>query len=120
MKANLIWYYENFSNWRDDEILICNKYKHDDKYNYHAFTIILKKKEREKFLKYLKNHKIIAFVSFEALHLSKMGKKWLTKNTKLKNTNEIIKKIIRLPMHNKLTIQEVDYISQKVKDYFKK
>ena len=49
-----------------------------------------------------------------------MEKKWLTKNTKLKNTNEIIKKIIRLPMHNKLTIQEVDYISQKVKDYFKK
>jgi len=49
-----------------------------------------------------------------------MGKKWLTKNTKLKNTNEIIKKIVRLPMHNKLSIQEVDYISKKVKDYFKK
>ena len=113
-------YYENFSNWLKDEFIICNKYKHKDKYNYHAFTIILKKKEREIFLKYLKNQKIIAFISFEALHLSKMGKKWLTKNTNLKNTNEIIKKIVRLPMHNKLSIQEVDYISKKVKDYFKK
>ena len=58
--------------------------------------------------------------SFEALHLSKMGKKWLTDKTNLKNTNEIIKKIVRLPMHNKLTIREVDYVSQKVKDYFYK
>ena len=49
-----------------------------------------------------------------------MGKKWLTHKTDLKNTNEIIKKIVRLPMHNKLTIREVDYVSQKVKDYFYK
>ena len=61
--------------------------------------------------KQLKRQKIIAFISFEALHLSKMGKKWITKKTKLNNTNEIIKKIVRLPMHNKLTINEVDYIS---------
>ena len=66
----------------------------------------------------LKKSKIIAFISFEALHLSKMGKKWITKDTRLDNTNEIIKKIVRLPMHNKLTIKEVDYISKKVKDYF--
>ena len=49
-----------------------------------------------------------------------MGKKWVTKNTKLKNTDEIIKKIVRLPMHNKLTIKEIDYISKKVRDYFKR
>ena len=49
-----------------------------------------------------------------------MGKKWLTKKTNLKNTDEIIKKIVRLPMHNKLTIREVDYVCQKVKDYFHK
>ena len=48
--------------------------------------------KEKKFLKYLKKQKIIAFISFEALHLSKMGKKWITKNTKLENTNEIIKK----------------------------
>ena len=49
-----------------------------------------------------------------------MGKKWITKKTKLNNTDEIIKKIVRLPMHNKLKLSEVDYISQKVKDYFNK
>ena len=49
-----------------------------------------------------------------------MGKKWITKKTKLNNTDETIKKIVGLPMHNKLTINEVDYISKKVKEYFKK
>ena len=79
----------------------------------------MKKREREKFLKYLRKNNIIAFISFEALHLSKVGKKFLTKNTKLKNTDEIIKKIVRLPMHNKLTIKEVDFISENIKQYFK-
>ena len=55
-------YFENFSSWLNDEFIICNKYNHKDKYNYHAFTIILKKNEREKFLKYLKRQKIIGFI----------------------------------------------------------
>ena len=113
-------YIKNFRSWVTTEFSICNKYTHKYKYNYHAFTIILKKNEREKFLKYLKKNNIIAFISFEALHLSKVGKKLMTKNTNLKNTEEIVKKIVRLPMHNKLSIKEVDYISSKIKKYFKK
>ncbi len=111
-------YLKNFIPWSKDYFSICNKTKHIYKYNYHAFTIILKKNEREKFLKYLKKNNIIGFISFEALHLSDYGKKLLTKNTKLDNTNEIIRKIVRLPMHNKLKLKEVDYIAKKVKDYF--
>ena len=113
-------YIKNFQSWLTDEFSICNKLVHKYKYNYHAFTIILKKKEREKFLKYLKKNNIIAFISFEALHLSKVGKFFLTKNTKLKNTEEVVKKIVRLPMHNRLKIKDIDYISNKIKKYFKK
>ena len=43
----------------------------------------------------------------------------MTKKTKLKNTEEIVKKIVRLPMHNKLSIRDVDLISNKIKYYFK-
>ena len=113
-------YVKNFKKWLKDEFSICNKLKHTYKYNYHAFTIILKKREREKFLKYLKKNNITAFISFEALHLSKVGRNFLNKSDNLKNTDEIIKKIVRLPMHNKLKLSEVNYISQKVKDYFNK
>jgi len=49
-----------------------------------------------------------------------MGKKLLTKKTNLKNTDEIVKKIVRLPMHNKLKLSEVDYISKEIKNYFNK
>jgi len=113
-------YVKNFQSWLTDEFTICNKFNHKYKYNYHAFTIVLKKREREKFIRYLKKNNIIAFISFEALHLSKAGKKFFTKNTSLKNTDEIIKKIIRLPMHNKLTIKDVDFVCKKVKDYFRR
>ena len=111
-------YIKNFKVWLNDEFLICNTATHKYKYNYHAFTIILKKRERENFLEYLKKNNIVAFISFEALHLSKVGKRLLDKKTNLKNTNEIIKKIVRLPMHNKLTIKEIDFICEKVKSYF--
>jgi dTDP-4-amino-4,6-dideoxygalactose transaminase len=113
-------YLKNLNPLKKNFFSICNKIKHNYKYNFHAFTIILKKNEREKFLKYLKKNKIIAFISFEALHLSDYGRKLLTKKTNLDNTNEIIRKIIRFPMHNKLKLSEVDYISRKVKDYFNK
>jgi len=111
-------YIKNFQSWLNDEFSICNKINHKYKYNFHAFTIILKKREREKFLKYLRKNNIVAFISFEALHLSKVGKKFVTKKTKLKITNEIVKKIVRLPMHNRLTIKEVDFISNTIKKYF--
>jgi len=113
-------YIKNFQSWLTNEFSISNKLIHKYKYNYHAFTIILKKKEREKFLKYLKKNNIIAFISFEALHLSKVGKKLMTKNTNLKNTEEIVKKIVRLPIHNRLSISDIDFISNKIKKYFKK
>ena len=70
-------YIKNLCDWLNDEFTICNKLNHKYKYNYHAFTIILKNNERERFLKYLKKKNITAFISFEALHLSKMGKKLL-------------------------------------------
>ena len=112
-------YFKNFLPWLNNEFTICNKIKHKYKYNYHAFSIILRKFEREKFLKYLKKNNIIAFTGWEALHLSKMGKIWLTKKTNLKVTNKIIKKIIRLPIHNELNVKDIDYICEKIKAYFK-
>ena len=111
-------YMKNLQSWSKDFFSFCNKIKHNYKYNFHAFTIILKKNEREKFLKYLKKNNIIAFISFEALHLSDYGRKLISKKTNLNNTNLIIRKIVRLPMHNQLKIHEVDYICKKVKDYF--
>jgi dTDP-4-amino-4,6-dideoxygalactose transaminase len=53
------------------------------------------------------------------LHKSKFGKKFLPNKKKLINSDLYIKKIVRLPLHNELTLDEVNYISAKIKKYFK-
>ena len=111
-------YVENFSKWVSDEFYICNNYIY--KYNYHALVIILKKNNRDKFLSFLKKYKIYPFIGYIPLHQSKAGKKYLKKNQKLKNTNLYGNKTIRLPLHNKLKIRDIDFITNKIKSFFNK
>ena len=94
---------------------IPNNFKY--KYNYHAFVLILREANRENFLKFLKKFKINAVISYTPLHRSKFGKKFFT-GRKLDNTDKYVKKIVRLPMHNYLTIKDVDYICKIIKKYF--
>ena len=95
---------------------LTNSFKY--KYNYHAFVIILKKNEREKFLKYLNKFNIKAVISYTELHKSKKGKTYFKKSDKLVNTEFLVKRIVRLPLHNYLSSTEVNYISSKIKNYF--
>jgi len=111
-------YVENFSNWVSDEFYICNNYIY--KYNYHALVIILKKNNRDKLLDFLKKYKIYPFIGYIPLHQSKAGKKYLMKNQKLKNTNLYGNKTIRLPLHNKLNVTDIDFITNKIKSFFNK
>ena len=52
------------------------------------------------------------------LHKSKIGKKFLLKKQKLKITDEVEKKIVRLPLHNGLKIKDIDFISKKINFFF--
>ena len=89
-------------------------------YNFHAFVIILRNANREKFLNYLKRYNIKAVISYVPLHQSKAGKKYFMKNQKLKNTNLYGNKTIRLPLHNKLNVTDIDFITNKIKSFFNK
>ena len=42
------------------------------------------------------------------------------KKDNLYYTNNLINRIVRLPLHNYLTFKEIDYICLKIKQYFKK
>ncbi len=111
-------YLYNFNKWLKDEFYITNNYKFE--YNYHTFVILLKNKNREKFLRYLKKYNINAVISYVPLHTSKAGRIYTNKSDKLNNTNILTKKLVRLPMHNHLSLAEVDYVCDKIKRYFKK
>ena len=97
---------------------IPNNFKY--RYNYHAFVLILEKNNREKFLKFLKKNKINAVISYTPLHRSIAGKKFSKSKGVLINTDNYVKKIIRLPLHDSLTSKQVDYICMKIKHFFKK
>jgi len=109
-------YILNFKEWLNDEFSIC---KHSsNKYNFHALVIILKKNKREDFLNYLKKYNINAFIGYVPLHKSIIGKKFLLKKQKLKITDEVSKKLVRLPLHNSLKIKDIDFVSKKIRNFF--
>ena len=110
-------YVKNLKHLNNKEIFLTNNHKY--KYNFHAFVIILKNTIREKFLKYLKKNKINAVISYTPLHRSKFGKKYFINQEKLINTDRYLEKIVRLPLHNDLTLKSTNYISNKIKEYFK-
>ena len=108
-------YLDLLSQINEKHLYIPNNFKY--KHNYHAFVLILGKTDREKFLRFLKKFKINAVISYTPLHRSKFGKKFF-KGQKLINTDKYVKKIVRLPMHNYLTIKDVNYICKIIKKYF--
>jgi len=118
-RSKLYFRYIKFlSKIKDGNFYIPNNFKY--KYNFHALVLILKKNNREHFLKFLKKYKINAVISYTPLHKSIAGKKYFDSKKKLLNTDNYVKKIVRLPLHDSLTIDQVDFICKKVKYYFKK
>ena len=109
-------YVSNLKVLNNKNFILTNNYKY--KYNFHAFVIILEKNIRDSFLKYLKKFKINAVISYMPLHKSKVGKIFHSKKNKLKNTEEYLKKIVRLPLHNSLSLSDINYISKVIKAYF--
>tara|TARA_B100000780_G_scaffold278291_1_gene251359 strand:- start:1008 stop:2144 length:1137 start_codon:yes stop_codon:yes gene_type:complete len=88
-------------------------------YNYHSLVLVLKQKKYDNFLEYLKKYKIHAFIGYIPLHISKYGKQFLPKKKKLINLDKIFNKIVRLPMHSNLNKDDIMFVSNKIKSFFK-
>jgi dTDP-4-amino-4,6-dideoxygalactose transaminase len=83
--------------------------------NYHAFYIIIKE-NRDRFLDYLYNSGIQAYIGYESLHESSYANK-LNLNHNLINTQNIAPYVVRLPLHTGLKVKDVMYICNKIKEY---
>lgn len=91
-----------------------NKYK----FNYHSLYIVLKNHASSKFINYLKNQKIQAFIGYVPLHNSPYGKKIF--NKRLYNTEFFSNKIVRLPIHTNIKLKDIDYIEKIFLKFFEK
>ena len=89
-----------------------------DEFNHHGIAIVLKQKNYENYLRYLKKYNIQAFIGYIPLHKSKYGKRFLKSNSRLVVTDKIYNKIVRLPIHTNLSINDIQFISKKIKNYF--
>jgi dTDP-4-amino-4,6-dideoxygalactose transaminase len=62
--------------------------------------------------------KINSYIGYVPLHSSKIGIKLGLNKFHLPNTNIFSKTVIRLPMHNNMTLKDVDYICNNINKFY--
>jgi dTDP-4-amino-4,6-dideoxygalactose transaminase len=86
--------------------------------NHHMFYILLNSEnERNKLMNYLKKYEIYGVFHYIPLHESKYSKLNFGEY-KLPITEKISRRILRLPFYYSLEINEIQYISEKIVNYF--
>ncbi len=109
-------YYENFRGLQEMGLIQLPSIPKDCESNYHMFYLILNsEKERNATLKELNENGIHAVFHYIPLHSSPMGLKMDDKCGDLPITDDLSKRLIRLPMFYGLTEEEIDYISMHTK-----
>ena len=86
------------------------------------FRIVDFKKDRnlrDRLLKFLTNKGIEARAGFYSAHSMNIYKKYQNRKTSYKNSLDASKSIISLPSSVNLTDFEINYIADKVKEFFK-
>ncbi|MBD5588055.1 dTDP-4-amino-4,6-dideoxygalactose transaminase [Clostridium botulinum] len=84
--------------------------------NYHIFYILLNsEKERDNLMYKLKEKGIGAVFHYIPLHESTMGQKFGYKLGDFRITEELSKRILRLPMYPELKTQQIEYIVKNIK-----
>jgi len=87
--------------------------------NYHIFYILLKsEKDRNNLMSYLKSEGVQAVFHYIPLHSSPMGNNLDNKKEDLPITLDISKRILRLPLHLNLNETEIEYIINKIYEWF--
>ena len=87
--------------------------------NGHIFYIVTKNKVRDNLIKHLKQKKISSVFHYIPLHNSAFGKKKTITRSDMKNTNNLSKNLLRLPLHTKLNKNDVFKICTEIKNFFK-
>tara|TARA_B100000780_G_scaffold265759_1_gene221429 strand:+ start:2558 stop:3700 length:1143 start_codon:yes stop_codon:yes gene_type:complete len=97
-----------------------NILKHLDKgHNHHALIIIVESEEvSDQLLAFLRTYKINPFIGYVPLHSSPMGQSLGYNQLDLPVTYEVSKRVIRLPFHNNLSIDDVVFITTKIKNFY--
>lgn len=90
------------------------------KHNAHMFYIKCKDlKERSTLIKFLKENNILTVFHYIPLHSAKAGLKYGRFHGEDKYTTKESERLVRLPMYYGLKIEDLDYIVNKIKEFYK-
>jgi len=114
-------YKKNLKNLIEKGIVEVQNIPKECLHNGHIFYIKVKNlKERTKLVEFLKKEQIYAIFHYIPLHSSKAGKKFGEFFGEDIYTTKESERLLRLPLFFAMTNDEVDYVSQKIIDFYKR
>ena len=112
-------YYEMLEPLQNQEKIFLPYIPENCMHNAHMFFIKAKDlEERTELLKFLKRNGVGAVFHYVPLHSSLAGKKFGVFHGEDKNTTKESERIIRLPLYYGITPEEVEYVCEKVKQFY--
>lgn len=89
------------------------------KLNAHIFYIVVKSESvRDQLAKFLRSENVLAISHYVPLHSSRAGKRFGRSHGEQRVTDDFASRLLRLPLYFDLSIDDVDYVCGKIRDYF--
>lgn len=112
-------YFSKLVHLKNEKIIFFNEFDKNYNSNFHAFFILVSsQKKKDELIKYLLKKKINSYIGYVPLHSSKVGIKLGLNKFHLPNTNIFAKTVIRLPMHNNMSLKDVDLICDNINKFY--
>jgi dTDP-4-amino-4,6-dideoxygalactose transaminase len=84
----------------------------------HIYYLILPTADaRERLIRHLRNHAILAVFHYQPLHLSAMGQRFGGKRGDCPVTEDLCDRLVRLPLYNSMTPQEQEQVVAAVRAF---
>lgn len=118
-----IWstYFSGLMELKNEGLIDLPKVPEYCKHNAHMFYIKCKNlEERTSMIKYLKDRGIITAFHYLPLHSSEAGLKYGRFVGEDRFTTKESERLLRLPLHYSLKLNDVDYIIEKIKEFYKR
>lgn len=111
-------YYGAFQKYEKAGLIQLPQLPKENTSNYHMFYLLLRtEKERDDLIKYLNSKNIKSVFHYIPLHSSPMGEKYRYSSSDLPVTEDISKRLLRLPFFKDMTSKEQEYIISNVVNY---
>ncbi len=113
------YYLKNLSPLESTKTITLTKLPDHTSNNAHVFYILCKSEaERKRLIEFLRINNIQAVFHYQALHRSKFFRK-VHKEAKLRNAEKYTAVLLRLPLYYNLSLKEVKYVCDKIKEFYK-